>query len=325
MIRWHNARQVAGVFFLALLAGCVTPQTAALRSAPVPGLPERAELAQVVFYAQEEHQCGPAALAMALQHAGRNIAPAQLTESLYLPEMQGSLQAEMMATARRNGMLAYVLKPQLQDVLSEVAAGNPVLILQNLGLSWYPVWHYAVVVGYDLRREEMILRSGLERRQLMPFITFENTWARSGHWAMLVLPPAQMPQTASAESYVQSIVALEHSSPATDVWPAYRAAMQRWQDNLLARIAAGNFAYKRGELKQAQEIFQLAAQAHPDSVAALNNLAQTLSDQGKYEEALPVARRAAALGGALNATARSTLAEIEQHLGADRSKDDNGK
>ncbi len=319
MISWHNARQLAGVFFLALLAGCVTPQTAALRSAPPPGLPARAELEQVVFYAQEEHQCGPAALAMALQHAGQNVAPEQLKELLYLPEKQGSLQAEMLASARRNGTLAYVLQPKLRDVLSEVAAGNPVLVLQNLGLSWYPVWHYAVVVGYDLRSEEIILRSGLERRQLLTFITFENTWARSGHWAMLVLPPGRMAQTASAEGYVQSIIALQHSSPATDVWPAYRAAMQRWPDNLLTQIAAGNFAYQHGELKQAQEFFEQAAERHPDAVAALNNLAQTLSDQGKYEDAALVARRAVALGGPLNAQARSTLAEIEQHLGANRS------
>lgn len=318
MICWHNARLFAGVFILALLAACVTPQTAALRSTPPSGLPERAELMQVVFYAQEEHQCGPASLAMALQHAGQNIAPEQLTKFLYLPEKQGSLQAEMLATTRRNGALAYVLKPQLQDVLSEVAAGNPVLVLQNLGLSWYPLWHYAVVVGYDLRSEEMILRSGLERRQLLSFVTFENTWARSGHWAMLVLPPGRMAHTASAEGYVQSIIALQHSSPQTDVWPAYSAALQRWPDNLVTQISAGNFAYQRGELKQAQEIFQQAAQSHPDSVAALNNLAQTLSELGKHEEALPVARRAVILGGPLNAQARGTLAEIEQHLGANR-------
>src|SRR5512139_14866 len=320
MISWHNARQLAGVFFTLLLAACVTPQTAALRSAPPAGLPERAELAQVVFYAQEEHQCGPASLAMALQHAGQKVTPEQLKESLYLPEKQGSLQAEMLATVRRHGSVAYVLQPQLQDVLSEVAAGNPVLILQNLGLSWYPLWHYAVVVGYDLRSEEMILRSGLERRQLLPFITFENTWARSGHWAMLVLPPGQLPRTASADGYVQSIVALEHSNPATDTWPAYQAAIARWPDNLLARIAAGNFAYQHGRLQQAQEMLQQAVQQHPDSVAALNNLAQVLSDQGQYEAAQQMAQQAVALGGPLNAQARSTLAEIEQHLATNRNR-----
>ena len=30
------------------------------------------------------------------------------------------------------------------------AGALTLLVLQNLGLSWLPRWHYAVVVGYDL-------------------------------------------------------------------------------------------------------------------------------------------------------------------------------
>jgi predicted Zn-dependent protease len=318
MIRYHNARLAAGVFFLALLAACATPQTTALRSALPAGVPPHAELDQVVFFPQEEHQCGPASLAMALQHAGRNIEPEQLEPFLYLPEKQGSLQAEMLAAARRHGALAYMLEPELRDVLAELAAGNPVVVLQNLGLGWYPVWHYAVAVGYDMRSKEMILRSGTERRQVMPFATFENTWARSAHWAMVVLPPERIPETASAERYTRSLAALEHTSPASRLEPAYSAAMLRWPGSLVTMIAAGNFAYKSGRLDQAHEIFLRATREHPDSVAAFNNLAQTLSDSGKYEAALLAARHAVAMGGALNAQARSTLAEIERHIADDQ-------
>lgn len=317
---WTNARQAAGVFFLALVAACVTPQTAALRGAPPASVSAHAELERVPFYPQEEHQCGPASLAMALRYAGQNIEPDQLTRELYLPEKQGSLQAEMLAAARRYGTLAYVLKPELQDVITEVAAGNPVVVLQNLGLGWYPMWHYAVVIGYDLRSEEIILRSGTGRRQFMPFIAFENTWARSAHWAVVVVPPGQIPGTASAEGYIQSAIALEHTSPASDVWPAYGAAMMRWPDSLVTKMAAGNFAYKKGLLKQAHAIFLEATRAHPDSVAAFNNLAQTLGDLGKYDAALLAARNAVAMGGPLNAQARSTLAEIERHIGDDGKK-----
>lgn len=320
MIRYHNARLAAGVFFLVLLAACTTPQTTALRSALPAGVPPYAELEQVVFFPQEKHQCGPASLAMALRHAGRNIEPEQLEPFLYLPEKQGSLQAEMLAAARRHGALAYMLEPELRDVLAELAAGNPVVVLQNLGLGWYPVWHYAVAVGYDMRSKEMILRSGTERRQVMPFATFENTWARSAHWAMVVLPPERIPETASAERYTRSLAALEHTSPASRLEPAYSAAMLRWPGSLVTMIAAGNFAYKSGRLDQAHEIFLRATREHPDSVAAFNNLAQTLSDSGKYEAALLAARHAVAMGGALNTQARSTLAEIERHIADDPKK-----
>ena len=305
---------MAGVFFILLLTGCSTPQMQMLRSSPPAHLPARAELTQVVFYPQEEHQCGPAALSMALQNAGVNVEPQQLTSLVYLPEMQGSLQVEMLAAARRHGMVAYLLPPTLADVMAEIAAGNPVVVLQNLGLSWHPVWHYAVVVGYDLGNEQMILRSGKDSRQVLPFFTFEKTWARSNDWAMVVLPPGHLPQTATPETYIPGIAALEHSSPESDVWPAYAATMQRWPNNLVAIIAAGNYAYKRHNLTLAEQLFYEATQAHPDSVAALNNLAQTLSDLGKYEAALEVVYRAVEVGGPMGSVARSTLEEIERRM-----------
>ena len=135
---------------------------------------------------------------------------------------------------------------------------------------------------------------------------------RIGPW--LLLPPGQIPKTASAEGYIQSLIALEHTNPAKDVWPAYSAAMLRWPDSLVTKMAAGNFAYKSGQLDQAHAIFLQATQAHPDSVAAFNNLAQTLGDLGKYDAALLAARHAVSMGGTLNAQARSTLAEIEQRI-----------
>lgn len=312
------ARPIAGVFILLLLAACGTPQTRALRNVAPANLPARAELSSVSYFPQDENQCGPASLAMVFPHAGLNIEPGQLKDSLYLPDKQGSLQVEMLATARRHGLLAYLLRPELQQLLTEVAAGNPVVVLQNLGLSWYPVWHYAVVIGYDLENEEIILRSGPDQRLALPFTTFENTWARSNYWAMVALPPARIPQTATPESYIQSIAALQHSSANTDVRPAYSAAMQRWPDSLLVKIAAGNDAYNRGELNLAEQVFFSATQAHPDSAAAFNNLAQTLSDLGKHEAALQAIQRALHIGGPLEANVRKTLAEIEQKKRAAR-------
>jgi len=309
-----NARLIAGVFILLLLAACSTPQTRALRSVVPANLPVRAELSGVAYFPQDEYQCGPATLAMVFQNAGLNITPGQMKDSLYIPDKQGSLQVEMLAATRRQGLLAYLLQPELQDVLAEVAAGNPVVVLQNLGLSWYPVWHYAVVIGYDLGKEDIILRSGPNQRLVLPFTTFEHTWARSKYWAMVALPPARIPQTARDYSFIQSISALEYSSAATDVWPAHAAAMQRWPESLLAKIAAGNYAYKRGDLSLAEQIFLTTAEQHPESVAALNNLAQTQNDLGKHEAALQTVNRALALGGPLQATVRKTLSEIEQKI-----------
>lgn len=297
-----------------LCTACSTQQIQALRSSPPAHLPVRAELMHVAFYPQQEHQCGPAVLAMVLQNAGVSVEPQQLTSLVYLPEKQGSLQVEMLASARHYGMVAYLMPSKLVDVMAEIAAGNPVIVLQNLGLSWYPVWHYAVAVGYDIENEQMILRSGRDSRQVLSFFTFEKTWARSNYWAMLVLPPGRLPQTATAETYLSGISALEHSNPGSDVWPAYAAAVQHWPDNVAAKTTAGNYAYNHNNLILAEQLFREAVQSHPDSVAALNNLAQTLSDLGEYEAALVPARRAVEIGGFLEPIARGTLEEIEQRM-----------
>ncbi len=121
-------------------------------------------------------------------HAGRESTPEALVPQVYLPARKGSLQAEMLATARRHRLVAYPLAPRLEDLLREIAAGNPVVVLQNLALDWAPQWHYAVAIGYDLDAREIVLRSGVTRRLAMTLDTFERTWARSGHWAMLALP-----------------------------------------------------------------------------------------------------------------------------------------
>lgn len=308
------ARLIAGVFFLIWLGGCATPQTQALLRAPSKQLPQRVELAKVPFYPQETHQCGPASLAMALNAGGANVAPQDLVPQVYLPGREGSLQVEMLAAARCNGMLAYELAPNLEDLLAEAADGSPVIVLQNLALSWYPVWHYAVVVGYDLKREEIILRSGLERRQVLPFTTFERTWERAGYWAMVALPPGRLPSTATEAAYVSAAVALEKAGTPESAEAAYEAALKRWPRNLAARIGLGNAAYALGDLKRAEKSYRQATLDHPDSAIAFNNLAQALADQKRYPEALAAANQAVSLGGPEQAAARETREQIKQKM-----------
>lgn len=308
------ARLIAGVFLLIWLGGCSTPQTRALLKTHAGQLPQRAELGGVPFYPQETHQCGPAALAMALDAGGARVTPQDLVTQVYLPGREGSLQVEMLATARRNGLLAYELAPNLNDLLAEVAAGTPVVVLQNLALSWYPVWHYAVVVGYDLQREEIILRSGLERRQVLPLTTFEHTWERAGYWAMLALPPGRVPRTATEAAYISAAVALEKADQPEGAERAYESALGHWPRNLAARIGMGNAAYAQGDVKRAEKAYRQAALEHPDSPIAFNNLAQTLADQQRYFEALATANQAVSLGGPEQAAAQDTLAQIKNKM-----------
>jgi tetratricopeptide (TPR) repeat protein len=314
MLNRTYTRLIAGVFLLLWLGGCATPQTQALLKSNSGQLPQHVELSEVPFYPQEAHQCGPASLAMALAAGGTEVTPQDLTLQVYLPGREGSLQVELLAATRRNGMFAYELAPELKDVLTEVAGGSPVVVLQNLALSWYPMWHYAVVVGYDLQRGEIILRSGLERRVVLPLSTFEHTWKRSGYWAMLALPPGKMPITATEVAYLSASVALEKTGQPKSAEAAYESAIGRWPLNLTARIGMGNSAYALGELTRAEEAYRQATLDHPDSQIAFNNLAQILADQKRYTEALAAANQAVSLGGLEQAAANDTLEKIKMNM-----------
>ncbi len=263
------------------------------------------------FYPQAEYQCGPAALATALSHAGIATSPEALVPQVYLPAREGSLQAEMLSAARRSGLVAYRLAPRLEDLLREIAAGNPVIALQNLAFGFAPVWHYAVAIGYDLDREEVILRSGTTRRLVMTLHTFERTWARSGHWAMLVLPPERLPVSAAEEAYVAAAAALERSA-APAALRAYRTALARWPANLAARIGLGNVSYALKDLSAAETAYRQAVTNHPHAADAWNNLAQVLLETDRRPEARAAAERAVALGGTRRSQYEATLRAILQ-------------
>lgn len=290
------------------------PQTGELRNAKPDGLPDLAELKEVPYFPQDEYQCGPSSLAMALATFKPDVTPEQLVEQVYLPGRQGSLQVEMLAAARRHGLIAYQLAPRFENVLREVAAGVPVVVLQDYGIWPVSVWHYAVVVGYDYPKSRVIMRSGELERVEMPFSILEYTWKDSDYWAMVAVPPDRIPVTASEQTYVAAIGALERIGNTQAARTAYSTALGRWPKNITARIGLANTHYALGELALSEAVLRPGVDQQPDSVILLNNLAQTLSDLGRNEEALTFIDRATALGGRFATSVSETRELILQRL-----------
>lgn len=292
-----------------LLCACSSIPVADYGAAASAARPARTELGDVPFYPQEQYQCGPAALATALGSAGAPRTPQELQPEVYLPQRQGSLQPEMLAASRRAGVLPYVLEPSPETLLQEVAAGHPVVVLQNLGLAVLPQWHYAVVVGYDLPAGQIMLRSGRERRLVMRSADFDRSWARAGRWAFVALPPERLPASARSEDFVTAAAALERVSPDA-AGRAYRTALAAWPGNMIAQIGLGNVAYRRHDLEAAESAYRGALADHPDAADAWNNLAQVLHELGRRPEAQAAARQAVAIGGPRLKTYEATLAAI---------------
>jgi tetratricopeptide (TPR) repeat protein len=314
--RFRRGRLLPSAFLLLLawlLSGCAS-QSGALLQNPDPQLPRRVELTATPFHAQERYQCGPAALSMALGAADIQIAPDALVSQVYVPQREGSLQPEMIASARRNGALAMTIPPRMNALLAEIATGNPVVVLQNLSLPIFPMWHYAVAIGYDLDTQDIVLRSGTTERLTMPLTTFEHTWARSEFWGLVTTPPGRLPATADENVAADALVAYEKTAGpqrAHQAYKAYTAALQRWPHNLTLQMGSGNTAYAAGDRLAAETAFKAATHDHPDNAAAFNNLASVLAELGRLDEAQSAAERAIALGGPWRDIAKSTLADIE--------------
>ncbi len=292
-----------------LFVGCAGIQQSESPILP-PNLPPRFELEAVPFYPQSDYQCGPATLAMALTYSGLPITPEALQSQVYTPSRKGSLQMAMIGATRRHGRIAYPL-PGLNSLWPEIAAGHPVIVLQNIGLSWIPVWHYAVVIGYDFLDHTVILRSGKTERKVMSFFTFEKTWTRSGYWGLIALRPTQLPAAAGEKDYLAAVLGLEKSRQFQAAIQGYQTALTRWPRSMIAYMGLGNSFYALGDLRGAEDAFRTAVKNHPGAAGAYNNLAQVLGEQGRYHEALEAARRAVAIGGPLREVYESTLKEIQ--------------
>lgn len=275
-------RTLAVVLAGLLLGGCArTPQL----PADVDALPRRVELGDVQFFPQQEFQCGPAALATMLNQRDVRVTPRQLKERVFLPGRQGSLQVELVAAARERGLLVYPLRPHLEDILKEVAAGNPVLVLQNNGLDWLPMWHYAVVVGFDRDRHELVLRSGITQRLVIDYTAFDVTWVRSQRWAVLTLPADRLPATADSLRWLRAAHDLEETGQKALADQAYRTATHAWLQEPLGWFALANSRYAAGHKDEAEQALRQSLSARPDFAAGWYNLANVLGERGCASQA----------------------------------------
>ncbi|MFZ6045187.1 PA2778 family cysteine peptidase [Pseudomonas sp. CR3202] len=261
-----------------ILSGCAGQQP--LLSPQSDHLPQRVELIQTPFYPQEIYQCGPAALATVLVQRGVKTTPEALVPKVYLPARQGSLKLELVAAARQHGMLVYPLEPNLDALLAQVAGGNPVLVMQNLGLDWLPRWHFAVVVGFDRARGELVLRSGTTKRWVTDLRSFDRTWQRAERWAVVTVPADHLPAEARLEAWLKAASDLEETAQRPVAERAYRTAAEHWPDEPLPLFALANARYAEGDRDGAERALRESLKRKPDYALGWFNLSEVLNEKG---------------------------------------------
>lgn len=189
----------------ALILGCVAGLAGCAGSvAPeVKRLPERVELSGT-FYRGQDYQSGPQVLASLLSQQGIVITPGLLEKPLRVPGAEAQLQQNMQDLAREYGMLVYPLDSDLPALLTQVAAGYPVMVRFTEGSSFWAEPRYAILAGYNRQKQTVLLRAGMNRRQLMDFGAFESAFKDAGGWAVLIQKPTQLPAQVDQQRWLNA-------------------------------------------------------------------------------------------------------------------------
>jgi hypothetical protein len=260
-------------FLVLMCSACAT--TAHQSDALLKSLPSditlKSEVKNVPFFNQAIGHCGPATLAMVMNWQGLAVSPEELAPQVYTPGMKGSFQLDMITASRRKGFMAVQIQG-IYPLLKEISSGNPVIIFENLALTWAPQYHYAVVYGYDLESETVTMHSGPEKAKIWDIKKFERSWMLEKYWGLVILKPGELSASAGELAHLTAAAGLEQTGKFDEAEKSYLSILKHWPESLGSLVGLGNIAYAQKKYKKSVEYLRRAVQAHPQSRQAKHNL-----------------------------------------------------
>lgn len=295
---------------LSLFSGCALKE-------PLPS-GEAAESSHltVPFVPPRSDRCASSALEMVAGYWQENgnyqplLSPQELDRRTLIPEKKGTLQIELVAATRAEGLVAYPLKPSLDALLEELSAENPVIVLVNRAYSWYPLWHYATVTGYDAEHEKIFSHFSDIPDEPIAIATFSSIWNRSDRWGIVPVPPDHIPVTAEPREWLKAAYDLETTGRLDTASIAYESGVRRWPEHIPLLFALANARYREGRLDEAEKRYREILDQEPDHPYALNNLADLLCRKGRGKEALKLLERKPFTDDAAESLIEKTRSEI---------------
>ena len=281
---------VSSILLLGSLGCASVPQTRSLEM-DRGDLPETHQILGVPLIEQTENYCGPASLAMLARFTKIEVSTDALGAMMFTPAKKGTLQLDFIGAARRMGLLTLPIT-NLRNLLTEITENRPVAVLLNFGSTRNPQWHYAVVTGFHISDERIILHSGEKEPLNMRMSQFERSWQKADYWGLLALNPPELPKTVPIEEIVKAAAILERIPKTKEANVAYDAVLKRWPNQLGALFGLGNTFAQLGDLEQSARAFERASELKPDSAAIWNNLAQIYLRQNRKKNAAIALKKA---------------------------------
>lgn len=270
-----------------LLTACLTTKPRSVSPTPWAEVVENIPVRQ-----WSENACGSGALATVLNHYGDPVTEDQLDAVFPKGRHGGVVSIDVLLEARGRGFDARLVEGDKPLVVETLKAGKPViLMLQVVDLPGdsRDYFHYVVADGYDPDRDLVRFQFGDAKVRWVPLEKLARAWEKTGNATLLVEP-------ASLETAVRRAVVLEERGDLAAAAESYRNLVTEHPFSSLAWTNLGNVESRRGDNAAAEGAYRKAIGADADNRDALNNLAWLLFEQGRLEEAEPLARRAAVQG-----------------------------
>lgn len=271
-----------------LLMGCATSKHRWAQDIPAETSQEK--VLDIPFLAQEKNMCGPVVLKMATNFSAPDYTLADLKEMTFREEAQGTFQSDILSASRRMGLTPYRVNSS-SAMWSQIRDGRPVIVFQNLGVSWLPAWHFSLLVGYDVAKDKVYLHTGTEALQSIGIKRFQKTWERGGYWSYVVTQPSDIPLAAPFEEALQNAMLLEkidHQEPAREV---YMAMTEKFPTRFEPHLGLAQIYYTQGKLKEALRESEVALNKNPEHPALLFNLSILYFESGVIKKAQELKRQ----------------------------------
>jgi FimV-like protein len=164
------------------------------------GLPSEIALPWTPVRALLPDYCGPAALTNVLRYWGRPADQASIGRAVFDRRRSGTLAGDLILWARQAGLSATSRSGSRDDLRHWLAAGLPVIVLQDLSPRDRR-GHFRVVVGYsDVKRQFLICDCTESAVCSLDYDQFDDLWFHFENWYMLAAPADRAGTTSSGDA-----------------------------------------------------------------------------------------------------------------------------
>lgn len=268
-----SLRSWSAVIVCMMMAATAHTSAGAATPPPDRNAPETVKLLDVPYVPQSEALCGGAAVSMVLRYWGEPGVFAEDFAALVEPGGAGIRTGALVQAVQARGWAASPRSGTPTDVKDQLAHGRPVIALIQVGSGSF---HYVVIVAWA--NGGVILHDpAIGPYRASGEQTFEASWARSGRWTLLILPPQHAPHPGEPDS---ALVKLPPREALNGCDAIVEDAIQR---------------ARNGDTAEAELRLVSAATLWPDSAAPVRGLAGLRFKAEDWTGAARLAERALAI------------------------------